>query len=74
MPERTCGGHRCYDLNHLLPELYRNITNENRLTIAYARVISFDQKDDLERQKQVLEMYCASQGCSIRSWFWNELL
>ena len=62
MPERTCGGHRCYDLNHLLPELYRNITNENRLTIAYARVISFDQKDDLERQKQVLEMYCASQG------------
>ena len=74
VPERTCGGHRRYDLNQLLPELYRNITNENRLTIAYARVISFDQKDDLERQKQVLEMYCASQGCSIRSWFWNELL
>ena len=62
VPERTKGGHRRYDLNQLLPELYRNITNENRITIAYARVSSHDQKDDLERQKQVLEMYCASQG------------
>ena len=31
-------------------------------SIAYARVASHDQKDDLERQKQVLEMYCAQQG------------
>lgn len=30
--------------------------------MAYARVSSHDQKDDLERQKQVLEMYYASQG------------
>ncbi len=62
VPERTKGGHRRYDLNQLLPELYRNITNENRVTIAYARVSSHDQKEDLERQKQVLEIYCASQG------------
>lgn len=62
VPERTRGGHRRYDLSQLLPELYRNITNENWVTIAYARVSSHDQKDDLERQKQVLEMYCASQG------------
>jgi len=34
----------------------------NRKTIAYARVSSHDQKADLERQKQVLEMYCASNG------------
>ena len=33
-----------------------------RKTIAYARVSSHDQKADLERQKQVLEMYCARQG------------
>ena len=33
-----------------------------RNTIAYARVSSHDQKDDLERQKQVLELYCARQG------------
>ena len=30
--------------------------------MAYARVSSHDQKDDLERQKQVLESYCAAQG------------
>lgn len=33
-----------------------------RRTIAYARVSSHDQKADLERQKQVLELYCARQG------------
>jgi putative resolvase len=31
-------------------------------TLAYARVASHDQKGDMERQKQVLELYCASQG------------
>ena len=30
--------------------------------MAYARVSSHDQKDDLERQKQLLELYCARQG------------
>ncbi len=30
--------------------------------MAYARVSSDDQKDDLERQKLVLELYCARQG------------
>jgi predicted site-specific integrase-resolvase len=34
----------------------------DRKTIAYARVSSHDQKTDLERQKQVLELYCARQG------------
>ena len=35
---------------------------QERKTIAYARVSSHDQKDDLERQKQVLELYCAKKG------------
>lgn len=30
--------------------------------VGYARVSSHDQKDDLERQIQVLELYCAKQG------------
>ena len=34
----------------------------DRKTVAYARVSSHDQKDDLDRQKQVLELYCARQG------------
>jgi predicted site-specific integrase-resolvase len=61
LPERTTSGHRRYDLAKLKPELFRAAPDERR-TIAYARVSSQDQKQDLERQKQVLEFYCAKQG------------
>lgn len=50
--ERTKGGQRRFT-HHSTTE---------RKTIAYARVSSHDQKADLERQKQVLELYCSSQG------------
>lgn len=59
--EITPGGHRRYDLVKLRPELFR-LQRSDRKTVAYARVSSHDQKEDLERQKQVLEMYCAAQG------------
>jgi predicted site-specific integrase-resolvase len=60
--EHTAGGHRRYDLARLKPELFRARDDAARRTVAYARVSSHDQKDDLERQKQVLELYCARQG------------
>jgi excisionase family DNA binding protein len=60
--EHTAGGHRRYDLAKLRPEMFRAAAETRRRTIAYARVSSHDQKDDLERQKQVLELYCARQG------------
>lgn len=60
--DHTAGGHRRYDLAKLKPELLRAQADAPRRTIAYARVSSHDQKDDLERQKQVLELYCARQG------------
>ena len=60
--ERTPGGTRIYDLAALRPELFHALKKENRKTVAYARVSSHDQKDDLERQKQVLELYCSTQG------------
>jgi excisionase family DNA binding protein len=60
--EHTAGGHRRYDLAKLRPEMFRAAEKVSRRTIAYARVSSHDQKDDLERQKQVLELYCAQQG------------
>lgn len=60
--EHTAGGHRRYDLAKLRPEMFRAAEKASRRTIAYARVSSHDQKDDLERQKQVLELYCAQQG------------
>ena len=59
--ERTPGGRRRYDLARLRPEQF-HVPDAELRTIAYARVSSHDQKDDLERQKQVLELYCARQG------------
>ena len=61
VPERTAGNQRRYRLSQINPSLVRE-TEVDRRTVAYARVSSHDQKDDLERQKQVLELYCASQG------------
>lgn len=60
--EHTAGGHRRYDLNKLRPEQLRTDNQDFRKTVAYARVSSHDPKNDLERQKQVLELYCARQG------------
>jgi len=58
---RTRGGDRRYDLNRLGSEPQES-DHPDRKTVVYARVSSHDQKDDLERQKQVLELYCARQG------------
>jgi putative resolvase len=54
---RTNGGHRRF----LVADLIGSKT-EKSLTIAYARVSSHDQKDDLKRQEIVLESYCATKG------------
>lgn len=61
IPVRTAGHQRRYDLVKLKPELFHPAPDTRR-TIAYARVSSQDQKSDLERQKQVLELFCAGQG------------
>ncbi len=60
--EHTAGGHRRYDLAKLKPEMFRDAMDAQRRTVAYARVSSQDRKDELERQQQVLELYCARQG------------
>jgi predicted site-specific integrase-resolvase len=60
-PARTEGGQRRYDLAALRPGFAHGIQMP-RKTVAYARVSSHDQRTDLERQRQVLELYCASQG------------
>lgn len=61
MPERTAGNQRRYRLSQVDPTA-TSLPTPARKTLAYARVSSHDQKDDLERQKQVLELYCAQQG------------
>lgn len=59
----TKGGQRRYKLE-TLKNINKNIkfNTDNLKTIAYARVSSHDQKDDLIRQVQVLELYCSKQG------------
>lgn len=57
--EHTAGGHRRYNLAKLKPGLFRAQAHAPHRTAAYARVSSHDRKDDVERQKQVLERYCA---------------
>lgn len=54
--DHTSGGHRRYDLAKLRPEQFRAEQETGRKTVVYARVSSHDQKDDLEHQKQVLEL------------------
>lgn len=57
VPERTASGHRRYDIAKLI-----GIKAELSYTIGYARVSSHDQKEDLIRQKQVIELFCATNG------------
>ena len=59
--ERTKGNHRRYDINELC-----KIKPPEKYYIGYARVSTRNKKDDLERQKQVIELYCASKGYSYK--------
>src|SRR3990167_4904456 len=61
--ERTASGHRRYNLAVLLGVSARKDQSKKK-TIAYARVSSHDQKEDLSRQIQVLESFCAANGWS----------
>jgi len=61
--ERTPNGHRRYDLTKLYGLVPRP-PDGSRPTLAYARVSSYDQKEDLERQASLLETFCAANGWS----------
>lgn len=54
---KTKGGTRYYDINKLL-----SAENNDYPTVCYCRVSSHEQKQDLERQKELLEAYCAAKG------------
>ena len=60
--ERTRGGQRRYDVTKLRPEVYHRQEKTPRRTVGYARVSSNDQKKDLERQRELLELYCSANG------------
>ena len=58
------GGTRRYNLDRIVAISGKEVPTvvDERKTIAYARVSSTDQKEDLLRQSQVLELYCAEHG------------
>ncbi len=59
--ERTPSGHRRYNLAQL-----RNLApiqaQSDRVTVAYARVSSLEEKGELKRQIATLESFCVSNG------------
>ena len=57
---RTAGGQWRYETVDLLGG-----KNDSSLTVAYARVSTHAQKEDLKRQVQILEAFCAKQGWSF---------
>ena len=62
-PSRKSEGNtRYYDLDQLLGKE----KVEADLTVAYARVSSHDQKEDLKRQADVLAGYCTRQGWNFQ--------
>src|SRR4028118_540250 len=61
--ERTPKGHRRYDLA-AIKGLRPHLAHSSRVTIAYARVSSHNQRDDLARQVALLESFCAANGWS----------
>jgi len=62
---KTAGGHRVYSETQLLEILQKQISPK-RINIGYTRVSARHQKDDLQRQKNLLEVYLAQQGKSFQ--------
>ena len=58
---KTQGGTRYYDVAELM-----GFSNEAAPTLCYCRVSSHDQKDDLDRQQELLEAYCSVKGWRTR--------
>ena len=61
--ERTPKGHRRFDLSKVSSARSQKFDSMKH-TLGYARVSSHDQKEDLVRQSQVLENFCATNGCT----------
>jgi len=55
---RTIGGHRRYLISELKEKFGLIKSSADRIVLTYSRVSSFDQKSDLERQKERLYAYC----------------
>ena len=61
---RTEGGHRRYEKQDLVK--LKNPKSSEKYTVAYCRVSSGDQKDDLKRQIESVSMYCTAKGYQFK--------
>lgn len=57
--ERTQGNHRRYELEEITGYANRNKTNL-KVTAIYTRSSTPSRKNDIEMQRRVLELFCAS--------------
>lgn len=55
---RTLGNHRRYELSSVLKLIGNPLGKENKITLCYLRVSSYDQRSDLKRQSNKLLEYC----------------
>jgi putative resolvase len=55
---RTSGNHRRYRISDIKSVFYGESASKEKRVIAYARVSSHDQKEDLKRQESMLAEYC----------------
>lgn len=63
LPHHKSNGKTRY---YSLDQLGKSSISEKDLTLAYARVSSHDQKEDLERQASALEIYCTQKGWTFQ--------
>lgn len=61
---RTEGGHRRYEQKDLVK--LKNPKATEKYTVAYCRVSSSDQKEDLKRQIDSVSMYCMAKGYQFK--------
>ena len=61
------GGSRYYRIADLVGDSVSVLPRDGQVSLCYARVSSAAQKDDLVRQKELLESFCAAKGwtCEI---------
>lgn len=65
-PVRTEGGQRRFNKAELLSVMGMNSRPIKKVTIGYCRVSSADQKEDLNRQVDVVSQYCVANGYQFK--------
>lgn len=64
--ERTPGGHRRYETESVLSYANRN-KNCEKVTAIYTRIPKSMDQAELEKQKHILQLYCASKGWKYKT-------